>query len=168
MNSRFAKALGIVALFNGLLFLSTTPEALAGNEEDAKKWAMDLKSKDTKARVVALQGLGRLAAIMKSYVTGALPDIYKALGDKDASIRAAAAQCIGACDEPPEKVVPELVKLLKDDKDEGVKLGAVKGLASMGSGAKTAVPTLRTLSGDKTSKVGKAAKAALKVIVIKN
>ena len=42
-------------------------------------------------KVTALQELGKLAAIQKSLVADALPDIYKALEDKDAGIRAAAA-----------------------------------------------------------------------------
>jgi HEAT repeat protein len=169
MSPRFVKALAAVALFNGVLYLGTTPEALASNEKDAKRYTNELKTaKDAKTRITALQELGKLAAIMKSYAAEALPDIYKALDDKDAGVRAAAAQCLGACDEPADKAVPLLVKMLKSDKEESVKIGAAKGLASMGTAAKSAVPTLRDYAKDKKSPVAKAAKAALKSIVMKN
>jgi HEAT repeat protein len=168
--ARFVKALSAVALFNGVLYFSLVPEfASANNEEDARRYAADLKkSKDSKVRVTALNELGRLASLQKSLVADALPDIYKALEDKDAKVRAAAAQCLGACDEPVDKALPLLVKMLKDDKeDEIARIGATRGLASMGPGAKGALPTLRALAKDKTSKVGKAAKSALKAIVVK-
>jgi len=165
LSARFVKALSLVALFNGVLYFSLTPVAYANNEEDAKKYTQDLKKgKDAKVKVTALLELGKLAAIQKPLVADALPDIYKALADKDASIRAAAAQCLGACDEPADKAVPELMKLLKDDKEESVKIGAAKGLASMGSTAKEALPTLRELAGDKKSALGKTAGMAAKAI----
>ena len=168
--ARFVKALSAVALFNGVLYFSLSPDvASANNEEDAKKYAMDLrKGKDAKTKVAALNELGKLAVLQKSLVADALPDIYKALEDKDASIRGAAAQCLGACDEPIDKAIPALLKILKDDKDDAARIGATRGLASMGTGAKSAVPTLRELAADKTSKVGKAAKTALKAITAKN
>ncbi len=165
--ARFVKALAAVALFNGVLYLTVSP-ASANNEEDAKKYTQDLKkSKDAKVKIHALQELGKLAGLQKSLVNEALPDIYKALEDKDASIRAAAAQCLGACDQPADKAVPALLKLLKDDKEDSVKMGAARGLASMGKNAKAALPTLRTLAGDKKSKLGGVAKTAVKAITAK-
>jgi hypothetical protein len=56
------------------------------------------------------------------------------------------------------------MKLLKSDKEESVKIGAIFGLASMGTNAKGAVPELRSLAKDKKSKLGNAAKKALKAI----
>src|SRR5581483_994625 len=50
---------------------------------------------------------------------------------KDAGVRAAAAICLGQCDEPGEKAVPVLVKMLKEDKSEAAKIGAAKGLGAM-------------------------------------
>src|SRR5262245_37301578 len=147
-NPRFVKALAAVALFNGALYLCVRQEAIAAsNEADAKKYTDDLKKgKDTKTKVTALQELGKLAAIQKSLVTDALPDIYKGLEDKDAGIRAAAALCLGQCDEPTDKAVPALLKMLKDEKEMGtVRIGAARGLAAMGSNAKEALPTLRDI-----------------------
>jgi len=169
VNSRFVRALAAVALFNGALYLCVRQEAIAADREaDAKKYGEDLKkSKDAKVKVTALQELGKLAALKKTLVEDALPDIYKALEEKDANVRAAAAFCLGQCDEPTDKAVPLLMKMLKNDKeDESVRIGAAKGLASMGSGAKEALPTLREIqkNTDKKSPLGKAAKQAQKAI----
>jgi HEAT repeat protein len=170
--TRFVKALAAVALFNGMLVVCVREEVLAADKAaEAKKYLEDLrKAKDAKTKVTALQELGKLAAVQKSLATDALPDIYKALDDKDAGIRAAAALCLGQCDEPAEKAIPLLTKMLKNDKeDEAVRIGAARGLASMGPTAKEALPTLRDIakSEDKKSKLGKAAKEAQKAIVAK-
>ena len=75
--------------------------------------------------------------------------------------------CLGQCDEPIDKAVPPLMEMLKNDKeDERVRIGAAQGLASMGSNAKEAIPTLRMLAKgkDKKSNLVKAAKQATKAI----
>jgi vesicle coat complex subunit len=167
--ARFVQAMAAVALFNGVLYLCVRQEVLAADvEKEAQKYTQDLKKgKDAKTKILALQELGKLAALQRKLVADALPDIYKALDDKDASIRAAAAQCLGQCDEPSSKAVPALLKLLKNEKEEeAVKIAAARGLASMGSSAKEAVPTLRQIikSSDKTSKLVKAAQTAVKAI----
>jgi len=166
INARFVRALAAVALFNGALYLVVCQEVLAADKEaEAKKYAEELKrSKDAKVRATALQELGKLAAVQKSLVEEALPDIYKSLEDKDAGVRGAAAFCLGQCDEPTDKAVPLLTKILKEDKDDKAKIGAAKGLASIGPAAKSAVPALKELAADKKSPVGQAAKTALKAI----
>ena len=85
-TARFMKAMAAVVLFNGVLFLCVREDALAGEkEEDAKKYTEQLrKGKDAKSKVVALQSLGELAQIKKSFIADALPDVYKAIEDKDA------------------------------------------------------------------------------------
>lgn len=168
--TKLMRAMCAIALFNGALYLCVKEEAIAGEKEDrAKKLAEDLhKTKDAKTRVSALQELGELAQIKKSLVKDALPDIYKASEDKDPGVRAAAAEALGKADEPYDKAGEILVKMLKDDKDGGVKIGAAKGLAAMGMSAKAALPTLRDVmkaeAGDKKSKLGAAAKSAVQVI----
>lgn len=167
---RFAKAMAAVALFNGVLFLCVRENALAGEkEEDAKKYTEQLrKGKDAKSKIVALRELGTLAQIKKSLIAPALPDVYKATGDKDPGVRAAAAEALGKADEPYEKAGPVLVKLVKEDKDDAVKIGALRGLTAMGQSAKQAVPAVREVvkatAGDKKSKLGIAAKDALKAL----
>ena len=170
MNARFVKALAAVFLFNSALFLCVQEQLLAGEkEEDAKKYTDQLhKSKDAKSKITALQQLGTLAQIKKSLITPALPDVYKAVEDKDAAVRAAAAETLGKADEPYEKVGDILVKLIKDDKDENVKIAAIHGLAVMRESAKDALPAIRDVvkanAGDKKSKLGLAAKDAVKAI----
>jgi HEAT repeat protein len=165
---RFAKALALVALFNGALYLCVREEALASEkEEEAKKYTEQLrKAKDAKTKITALQELGTLGQIKKAFIADALPDIYKAVEDKDAGVRAAAAETLGKADEPFEKVGDVLVKLLKEDKEDSVKIGALKGLSAMRDSAKEALPTIREIikSADKKSKLGQAAIAANKAI----
>lgn len=168
--ARFLKAMAAVLLFNGVLFLCVRAEILAGEkDEEAKKYTEQLrKGKDAKSKIVALKSLGELAQIKKSLVTDALPDLYKAVEDKDAGVRAAAAEALGKADEPYEKVGDILVKLIKEDKDESVKIAAIKGLTVMRENAKDALPAIRDVvketAGDKKSKLGLAAKDAQKAI----
>jgi HEAT repeat protein len=167
--TRFAKALAAVALFNGMLFVCVREDLIAADrQEEARKYTEDLrKGKTAKVKITAIEELGKLAAIQKSLAADALPDIYKALEDKDAGIRAAAAHCLGQCDEPADKAVPLLMAMLKNEKeDEKVRIGAMRGLASMGPGAKEALPTLNMIvkNSDKKSKLAQAAKQAAKAI----
>ncbi|MBN9117831.1 MAG: HEAT repeat domain-containing protein [Planctomycetes bacterium] len=173
--TRFLKAMAFVALFNGALYLCVREEAIASEkEDDAKKYTEQLrKGKDTKSKITALQELGNLAQIKKSLVADALPDIYKAVQDKDPGVRAAAAEALGKADEPYDKAGAILVKLIKEDKEDSVKIGALHGLTVMGSSAKDALPAIRDVvkatAGDKKSKLGAAAKnAALAISGKKN
>jgi HEAT repeat protein len=170
--TRLVHALAFVALFNGVLYLSLSQEALASErEEEAKKYTEQLrKGKDAKSKIAALQELGKLGQIKKSLIADALPDIYKAVEDKDPGVRAAAAETLGKADEPYDKAGKALVNILKEDKDEGAKLGAMRGLSAMGSTAKDAVPTLRDIvkNSDKKSKIAKAAQLTIKAISGKN
>ena len=169
-SSRFVRAMCALALFNGVLWMSTAEDALASErEEEAKKYTEQLrKSKDAKTKVKALQELGSLAQMKKSLITDALPDVYKAAEDKDAGVRAAAAETLGKADEPYSKAGPILVKMLKEEKDEAVKIGALRGLTAMGTTAKDSAPAVREIvkatMGDKKSKLGVAAKDTLKAI----
>jgi HEAT repeat protein len=165
---RFAKAMALVALFNGALYLCVLEQAIASErEEEAKKYTQQLRtSRDAKSKITALQELGTLAQVKKSFVADALPDIYKAVEDKDPGVRAAAAECLGKADEPYDKAGEILVKILKDEKEESVKLGALRGLSAMRDAAKEALPTIRDIikNSDKKSKLGQAAIEASKAI----
>lgn len=168
--ARFFKAMALVALFNGALYLCVREEVLASEkEEEAKKYTEQLrKGKDAKSKITALRELGNLAQIKKSFIADALPDVYKATSDKDPGVRAAAAEALGKADEPYDKAGEILVKLVKDDKEDAVKIGALHGLTAMGPGAKDALPAIRDVvkstAGDKKSKLGQAAKDALVAI----
>jgi HEAT repeat protein len=102
-------------------------------------------------------------------VAPAVKDMMKALEDKDAGVRAAAAKAVGMIDPDPKEGVPALVKLMKEDKQESVRLAAVQGLAAMGESARAAVKDLRELmqkenSNKKKSQLGRAARDALRAI----
>jgi HEAT repeat protein len=166
--ARFAKAMAMVALFNGALYLCVLEDALASEKaEEAKKYTEQLrKGKDAKSKIMALQELGTLGQIKKSFIADALPEIYKAVEDKDPGVRAAAAEALGKADEPFEKAGDVLVKILKEDKDDSVKIGALRGLSAMRDSAKDALPAIRDIikSSDKKSKLGQAAVVANKAI----
>jgi hypothetical protein len=58
--------------------------------------------------------------------------------------------------------------MLKEDKEDSAKIGAARGLASMGPAAKSALPTLREyVKSDKKSALGKSANQAVKAISAK-
>ena len=132
-------------LATGFLGLMAAPDLLAGpKDEEAKRLAEVLKSsKDAKVRANAIEELGKLAQINSKLGDPALPDIKKALTDKDAGVRKAAALAFGRCDPKEDGSVATLLDVFKSDKDDGVKMNAALGLAAMGPKAKEALPALR-------------------------
>ena len=162
------RALSGFALAFGLYALSTGGDLLAASKEaEAKKYHEMLKSaKDAKTKTLALDELGKLGRISRDLTEKALPDIAKALKDKDAGVRVAACEAYGKCDPDPEEAVPALVDLLKNDKEEKVRIAAANGLAFMGDKAKDAKSSLQELqkANDKKSKLGKAVGDALNSI----
>lgn len=168
MSRRLAKSLTGVTLAFGLYALAMGGDLLAASKyAEARKYHELLKSaKDTKTKVLALDELGKLGLLSRDLTEKALPDIQKSLKDKDAEVRAAAAETLGKCDPDPADAVPALVELMKHDKVEKVKVAAIHGLALMGDKAKEAVPEIQTIqrASEKKSKLGKAAGDALKSI----
>ena len=162
------KLLAAFGLAFGLVVLTGWDEiAIAGKKEDAEKYTNDLKtSKDAKVKVNALGELAKLGQIMKPFIKDAEPYMMKALEDKDATIRAAAAKAVGMIDPEPKEVVPILLKMMKEDKDESVKEAAILGLGYMGPNAKDATPDLRKVvkDEDKKSKLNRAAVNSLRSI----
>jgi HEAT repeat protein len=129
------------------LFLATASVAAAASkEEEAKKYLLDLQNgKDPKVKAVAAEELGKLGQIRAAYARPAIPYLIEALKDKNDAIRAKAAKALGQVDPEPADAVQPLIDLVKNDKVMEVRLGAIAGLASMGSNAKDAVPTLKDL-----------------------
>ncbi len=169
---RALKPIAACGLTLGLFLLAAGDElAAADKAKEAKKYAEDLKtSKDAKVRATALEELGKIGQIRKSLVAPAEEDMFKALEDKSATVRAAAAKAVGMIDPDPEKAVPALLKLMKEDKEESVRVAAVQGLGSMGTSAKDAVKDLRKVveeNKEKKNKMFNAARTALRAIVPK-
>lgn len=165
--ARLSKTFALTALFGGVLALMA-PEGLraANKVEEAKKYTLQLKlSKDAKQKVAALNELGDLGRLMKALVADAMPDMVASLKDKEPTVRAAAATAVGKCD-PGTEGINALVDILKNEKEESVKLAALKGLAAAGPGARSALPAIREISKkeDKKSKLAKAAQDASRSI----
>jgi HEAT repeat protein len=151
---KMASAAGLAAGLFGLALADGL--AAADKAEEAKKYHEQLKAtREAKKKVEALEELGKLGQIMTSLAEPALPDMVKALADKDAGVRRAAAEAIGKCDPDPKDVVPALTKLLREDKDEKVKVAAARGLGYMGESAKAATKDLREVQKAGRTKDGK-------------
>src|SRR5262245_35996641 len=128
MSRRLLNAAAVAGLTAAVIALSGDLAADV-KVKDALKHIDTLRnSKDNKAKVTALTELGKIGQIQKSLVSSAVPDMMKALEDKDAGVRAAAAKAVGMIDPDPKEAVPALVKLMKEDKDESVRLAAIQGL----------------------------------------
>jgi len=168
MMLRYLRITSFAVLGIGLYALATGGELFAASKEaEVKKYHELLKTaKDAKGKVLALDELGKLGQVSRDLTEKALPDMLKAFKDKDASVRAAAAEAVGKCDPDPADAVPALVDLLKNDKDEKVKIAAAMGLGHMGEKAKDATDPLKDVlkANDKKSKLAKAAGDALRSI----
>jgi HEAT repeat protein len=153
----------------GLVLLSAAADlAAADRVKEAQKYTEDLRtSKDPKVRATALTELGKLGQIQKGLVASARDDMFKALEDKNAVVRAAAAHAVGMIDPDPKEAVPVLLKLAKEDKEESVRVAAIQGLGAMGPSAREAAKDLREIvqaNKEKKNKVSKAAQTALRSI----
>lgn len=151
---RVCKSLAAALLGLGLVgFLVPSALEAAGKQEEAKKYTEQLKTaKDAKKKVEALEELGKLAQVMRSLVSSAVPDIKESLKDKNADVRAAAAYAYGRTGPDPKEAVPTLVQMLKEDSAESVKMAAAKGLGAMGPDAKEAVKDLNAVIQEERKK----------------
>ena len=164
---RCVRAGVLFLLVAGVLGVGAPMIVAASKEADAKRATEDLKkAKDAKVKVAALEKLGELGQIQYAYVEKAIPDMMKALEDKDAGVRAAAAKAVGQAGSEDPETVSSLVKLLKGDKEEAVKIAAAEGLGLLGARAKESVGELRAAAkdADKKGKFAKAITTSLKSI----
>jgi len=146
MSSRFlcVPTLGLFLMGSLSLLAAPTKE-----EKDVDKYSKMLKTgKKPEDKVNALKELCRLGTIQVDLTKPVVPEIIKALDDKDEKVRAEAATTIGHIDpENKKEIVEKLRKMLKDDKEpETVKLGIAEGLSAMGGDAMGALPELRELN----------------------
>jgi HEAT repeat protein len=167
---RVSKLAALCGLTAGLFLLAASEQLSAADNKvrDAARYTRELRtSKDPKVRAEALTELGKLGQIQKILVASAMDDITKALEDKNAQVRAAAARTLGMIDPDPKVAVPVLLNLVKKDKVDSVRIAAIQGLGSMGANAKSANKELRGLmkkEDDKKSKLRRAAQMALRQI----
>lgn len=136
-------------------------------EEKVARAIKDMEASGAKTRASAAEEVGKIAAIKVSYAKPAVEPLMKLLKDKEASVRAAAAEALGKVDEP-KKVVPALVELLKDEKSDAAKIGAVTGLGLIGESAREAVKVIRPIAEearkDKNMRLAQACQRALQNI----
>jgi HEAT repeat protein len=123
----------IVAAFVLILLAGVTSVA-ATREEEAKKYAANLKSKDAKVRLTAVTELGKLGAIQRKLTDPYLKDIMAVLQDSDQNVRGEAARTLAKID-PKEKkeAVEKLIDLLKSEKSEVAREGQETGLGELGA-----------------------------------
>lgn len=165
----------LVVLGLGCLFLGlATVEAQTPKKADIPKYVTNLKDKDAKVRLEAAQGIGKVGQIKAVYAKdGIEPLCDVVVKDDDAKVRAAAATALGQVLLDPEKVVPVLAKVVKEEKEGAVQNAAITTLGYYGKDAKDALSALEEANakakkeledaGDDKNKI-KVAKAKLKVL----
>src|SRR5262245_66282185 len=118
--------------------LVTANVSFATKAEDAARYTKTLQSsKITSEKITAAKEIGKLATVNKSYGKEAIPFLFESCKDKDANLRAAAAEALGrAYGEDDSKAVELLHDMLKSDKSDLARLGAVDGLVAQGQKAK--------------------------------
>lgn len=150
-----------------LAFLIPSLAIADTREEKVAKLIKDMESNDAKTRADAAKEVGNIAAIKVSYAKPAVEPMLKLLKDKDAAVRAAAAESLGKCDEP-KQTVKLLMELVKDDKSDSVRVSAATGLGLIGEPAKEAVKTLRETAqaarSDKNMRLAQACQRAIENI----
>jgi HEAT repeat protein len=119
-------------------------EAATKEEEIKQQLALLKNSKDSKQRISAIHVLADLGQLKADFAKMMVPDFLKAIKDKDSKVRGAAATALGQID-PQEKqeIIDALTKMVKEEKDEGAKEGAARGLGAIGTDAKSAIPALK-------------------------
>jgi HEAT repeat protein len=150
------------------LALVLAPLAWADSrEEKVARYIKDLESSNAKARADAAKEIGNIAAIKASYARPAVEPMLKLLKDKEANVRAAAAEALGKVDSPKDTVKP-LMELLKGDEAMIVKVAAATGLGLVGEPAKEAVRLLRETAQaarqDKNMRLAQACQRAIENI----
>jgi HEAT repeat protein len=120
----------IVCLLSGLS-LSAAPR-----EEEAKKYAADLKNKDAKVRLTAVKELGRLGQLRRRLTEPYVDSIIAVLKDSDAKVRGEAGRTLGLIDPPdPKAAIDRLAELLKAEKSQEAREGFETGLGELGGSA---------------------------------
>ncbi|MEZ6143128.1 MAG: hypothetical protein R3B84_21400 [Zavarzinella sp.] len=106
----------------------------ATREEDAKKFAGQLKHKDAKMRLGALDELKKLGAAQRRLTEPYTSDIANCLKDSDARVRGAAAETLSHIDPKDQKeAMTQLVTALKAEKEEAARIGMVNAIGELGA-----------------------------------
>jgi len=139
-NNRFFIGLAIILAGTGILAVvlwsTGRPDVTGGSEQDraaaviriaaqrplGARGSLATAAQDT-SPIVRRAAIVGLTQIMDSEDR---PVIAKAIGDKDATVRAVAAESLGQFNDAPS--TSELIRLLETDPDESVRIAALRGL----------------------------------------
>src|SRR5262249_36408974 len=115
------------------MLVVATALSAATREEEAKRYAADLKSKDAKVRLTALKELGKLGQLQRKLTEPYVDNIMTVLTDSDSKVRGEAARTLGLIDPKDTKAaVEKLAELLKDEKSQDAREGQESGLGELG------------------------------------
>jgi HEAT repeat protein len=105
----------------------------APREEEAKKYAADLKNKDAKVRLTAVKELGRLGQLQRKLTEPYVDNIIAVLKDSDAKVRGEAGRTLGLIDPSDTKAaIEKLAELVKTEKSQEAREGFETGLGELG------------------------------------
>jgi len=128
----------------------------ATREEEAKKYAAELKNKDAKVRLTAVKELGRLGQVQRKLTEPYVDNITAVLKDSDAKVRAEAARTLGLIDPKDTKAaIEKLAELLKAEKSQEAREGQETGLGELGG--TTDDPELKKLAREALTEARKKA-----------
>jgi len=113
--------------------VAATSLSAATREEEAKRYAADLKSKDAKIRLTALKELGKLGQVQRKLTEPYVDNVVGVLKDPDSKVRGEAARTLGLIDPKDTKAaIEKLAELLKDEKSQEAREGQESGLGELG------------------------------------
>jgi HEAT repeat protein len=105
----------------------------ATREEEAKRYAADLKNKDAKVRLTALKELGKLGQVQRKLTEPYVDNIIAVLKDSDSKVRGEAARTLGLIDPKDAKAaIEKLAELVKEEKSQEAREGQESGLGELG------------------------------------
>jgi HEAT repeat protein len=135
--------------------LAAITQSLEGiRDQLANGFAVTLKeSKQAKARAAAAIELTKLGQGKVERIKPFIPDLLKALKDDDAGVRGAALGGLAIAGPEPQELVPALIGMLRNIREErGVRLAVIDMLKALGPAAVDAAPFLEFLQEHESKK----------------
>ena len=125
----------LVVFTLGCLVLGlSTSQAEPPSKKDMPKFIKDLKAKDAKMRLAAIENIAQVGEVKAVHAKEAAEPLGEVLvKDDDAKVREAAAKALPRIDAEAEKAVPPLIDRLKNEKDRAALEAVVTGWAYTGS-----------------------------------
>jgi len=134
--------------------IGTKPELAVGPLSEA------VGDKDLAVRTSAIRALERFGPAARP----AAATLLKALAAEDNKMRAGAAAALGRIGQPADQIVAALVSVVSKDKDDSVRVAAIRALGRLGPAALPAHGEILAATAHENRYVGATAKAALRAI----